>query len=77
MSEIPMYLGALLILLGHVLWFQSFRMLIYIAALATAFQLFVVFYEEPVLRRKFGASYEEYCRRVPRWIPRGRKSDEG
>jgi protein-S-isoprenylcysteine O-methyltransferase Ste14 len=73
----PMYLGALLILLGHVLWFQAFRMLIYIAALATAFQLFVVFYEEPVLRRKFGASYEEYCRRVPRWIPRGRKSDEG
>jgi protein-S-isoprenylcysteine O-methyltransferase Ste14 len=32
--------------------------------------LFVCFYEEPVLRRKFGADYEEYCRNVPRWWPR-------
>jgi len=66
----PMYLGALLILLGDVLWFQSLRLLIYAAALTAAFHLFVVFYEEPVLRRKFGSSYEDYCRRVPRWIPR-------
>jgi hypothetical protein len=32
--------------------------------------LFVVLYEEPTLRRKFAAEYEEYCRNVPRWIPR-------
>jgi protein-S-isoprenylcysteine O-methyltransferase Ste14 len=32
--------------------------------------LFVFFYEEPALRRKFGADYQEYCRRVPRWLPR-------
>ena len=32
--------------------------------------LFVRFYEEPTLREKFGAAYEEYCRNVPRWIPR-------
>jgi protein-S-isoprenylcysteine O-methyltransferase Ste14 len=32
--------------------------------------LFVVLYEEPTLRRKFGVEYEEYCRNVPRWIPR-------
>jgi len=65
----PMYLGVLLTLTGHVLWFQSLRLLIYIALLAVAFHLFVVFYEEPVLRRKFGDSYEDYCRRVSRWIP--------
>jgi protein-S-isoprenylcysteine O-methyltransferase Ste14 len=34
--------------------------------------LFVRFYEEPTLRRMFGADYEEYCRNVPRWIPRTR-----
>jgi protein-S-isoprenylcysteine O-methyltransferase Ste14 len=34
--------------------------------------LFVRFYEEPTLRAKFGADYEEYCRNVPRWIPRTR-----
>jgi len=34
------------------------------------FHLFVVFYEEPTLRRTFGAEYEAYCAEVPRWIPR-------
>jgi protein-S-isoprenylcysteine O-methyltransferase Ste14 len=42
--------------------------LVAIAAVA----LFVKFYEEPALRRMFGADYEEYCRNVPRWIPRTR-----
>ena len=32
--------------------------------------LFVMLYEQPTLRRKFGAHYEEYCRNVPPWIPR-------
>ncbi|WP_263367279.1 methyltransferase family protein [Edaphobacter bradus] len=32
--------------------------------------LFVMFYEEPHLRRVFGAEYEEYCRNVNRWAPR-------
>ncbi len=27
-------------------------------------------YEEPILRRRFGESYEEFCKRVPRWVPR-------
>ena len=38
------------------------------AILATA--LFVLLYEEPTLRRKFGADYEEYCMNVRRWWPR-------
>jgi protein-S-isoprenylcysteine O-methyltransferase Ste14 len=32
--------------------------------------LFVVLYEEPALRKRFGADYEEYCRHVRRWLPR-------
>jgi len=32
--------------------------------------LFVVFYEEPTLRGKFGKDYEKYCRNVRRWLPR-------
>jgi len=34
--------------------------------------LFVLLYEEPHLRKIFGAEYEEYCRNVRRWIPRMR-----
>jgi len=39
-------------------------------AVALGVHLFVVFYEEPTLRRKFGADYETYCGNVRRWWPR-------
>ena len=45
-------------------------MLFYAACVALVFHLFVLFYEEPHLRRRFGTEYEEYQRRVPRWLPR-------
>lgn len=32
--------------------------------------MFVALYEEPTLRNKFGAPYEEYCSNVDRWLPR-------
>ena len=32
--------------------------------------LFVYFYEEPILHKKFDVSYENYCRAVSRWLPR-------
>lgn len=66
----PMYVGIILILLGHFLWFQFIRLLIYAGIVFLAFHLFVTLYEEPTLKRKFGASYEEYLKRVPRWIPK-------
>jgi len=46
-----------------------------VAAAALAVHLFVLFYEEPTLRSKFGADYEEYCRNVRRWWPRPRRWD--
>ena len=41
-----------------------------VTAVALGIHLFVLFYEEPTLRGKFGADYEEYCRNVRRWCPR-------
>jgi len=41
-----------------------------VAAVALGVHLFVILYEEPTLRRKFGGVYEEYCRNVRRWWPR-------
>jgi protein-S-isoprenylcysteine O-methyltransferase Ste14 len=46
------------------------------AAVALGVHLFVVFYEEPTLRKKFGAEYDEYCRNVGRWWPRLRGWDQ-
>ena len=66
----PMYVGILLILMGHFLWFGYWSLLIYLLFVFVSVHLFVTLYEEPTLRRKFGASYEAYLKRVPRWIPR-------
>ena len=65
----PMYAGVLLVLLGEAALFRTAVLLIYCAALAAGFHLFVILYEEPHLARIFGQSYREYCTRVPRWLP--------
>jgi protein-S-isoprenylcysteine O-methyltransferase Ste14 len=44
-------------------------MLGYAVVLLLVFHLFVTLYEEPTLQAKFGATYEQYCQSVPRWIP--------
>ena len=66
----PMYLGVALVILGEAGLFRSLHLAEYAAAMLLIAHLFVVFYEEPTLRRQFGDTYEEYRRRVPRWIPR-------
>jgi len=66
----PMYVGVLLVIIGHFLWFGSWNLLIYALVVFIAFHSFVTFYEEPNLKQRFGAAYEDYLKRVPRWIPR-------
>lgn len=65
----PMYLAVLLVVLGEVIFFRQVALVLYFFFLASAFQLFVVLYEEPVLRRRFGAIYSDYCNAVNRWVP--------
>ncbi len=64
----PMYVGVLLVIVGHFLWFGFWNLLIYAVVIFLAFNTFVAYYEEPTLRKNFGAAYEDYCKRVPRWI---------
>jgi protein-S-isoprenylcysteine O-methyltransferase Ste14 len=66
----PMYIGVFGVILGEAARFRSLRLLAYAACFCVLVQLFVLFYEEPTLRRQFGESYEEYRRSVPRWIPK-------
>jgi len=67
-SRNPMYVSVLTVLLGECLLFWSRQLLEYAAIVAIGFHLFVLLYEEPALRAKMGAAYEEYCGRVPRWF---------
>src|SRR5713226_709709 len=66
----PMYVGITLILTGEALLFESAVLFLYAGFLFVCAHLFIVFYEEPTLRRLFGAPYESYGKSVPRWIPR-------
>ena len=68
----PIYVGVVCIFLGHFLWFGYWALLIYPALAFLGVHFFVVLYEEPTLKRRFGASYEEYFKSVPRWIPKFR-----
>jgi protein-S-isoprenylcysteine O-methyltransferase Ste14/8-oxo-dGTP pyrophosphatase MutT (NUDIX family) len=65
----PMYVAVLTILLGEAMFYGSVAVLLWAVVVATLFNFFVVFYEEPTLRRRFGPAYETYLEHVPRWIP--------
>lgn len=64
----PMYLGVILAAMGAFLIFRTWAMLFY-----TPSALSVILrarHEEKLLARQFGNSWEDYCRRVPAWMPR-------
>jgi protein-S-isoprenylcysteine O-methyltransferase Ste14 len=73
----PLYVGNLGIVLGlcaiaHHPW-------VYVATLGFFFgeYFFIIRAEEAFLRSKFGAAFDEFCRTVPRWIPRFSPAKEG
>ena len=66
----PMYLSVTVILLGEAMVIRSSTLVAYWAIWFFWVNVFVVGYEEPTLRRQFGASYDAYTRQVGRWIPK-------
>ena len=71
----PMYVGVTFVLLGEAQLFASSTLLVYALVVWLGFHLRVILYEEPVLRKQFSDSYLDYCREVPRWIPRWPQRD--
>ena len=65
----PMYIGAGLALASAALFYESLPLLGYTGLVFLVTHLFVVWYEEPTLRRTFGQEYEAYYRQVRRWWP--------
>ena len=58
---------------GFILWFGSALAIVYAFFFFLGFNFLILIIEEPILRNQFGAAYEEYCKRVPRWIPKLRR----
>lgn len=66
----PMYVGVLALIVGQTLLLGREVLFGWAVVAAVLFQLFVVFHEEPELRKRFGTEYEAYRQRVGRWLPR-------
>jgi len=65
----PIYIAALLVLLGEAWLFLSLPLVVYAVLAGIGCHVFVVLYEEPTLCKRFGAEYERYRGNVWRWIP--------
>jgi protein-S-isoprenylcysteine O-methyltransferase Ste14 len=66
----PMYVAVAATIVGEALVLGRPALLLYAAAFVAVTGAFARFYEEPALRRRFGAEYEAYRRAVPGWWPR-------
>lgn len=65
----PMYLIYLTIILGEALLFGSPWLLVYAGAFFALAHAYVVRWEEPKLRERFGAAWVDYEGSVSRWWP--------
>jgi protein-S-isoprenylcysteine O-methyltransferase Ste14 len=66
----PMITGVILILLGEVIAVRSRAIAQWALLFAAINATYIPLLEEPMLENRFGEDYREYCRHVPRWIPR-------
>jgi protein-S-isoprenylcysteine O-methyltransferase Ste14 len=55
---------------GVAFYVASLGVLLYAALTSVLAHLAVTRVEEPELRQRFGEAYADYCRRIPRWLPR-------
>jgi protein-S-isoprenylcysteine O-methyltransferase Ste14 len=67
-SRNPMYIGVTLMLIGDSIFFRSYVVGVYSLFVVIAFNIFILFFEEPRLQDEFGSEYEEYTKKVRRWF---------
>jgi protein-S-isoprenylcysteine O-methyltransferase Ste14 len=68
----PMISGVVLVLFGEALILLSPAHAAWAAAFLALNSVYIPLVEEPQLERRFGDAYRDYCRHVPRVIPRAR-----
>lgn len=66
----PMISGVVFILLGQTLILMSASHLIWAVIFIAMNLIYIPLFEEPQLQKRFDGEYVEYCRNVPRLLPR-------
>lgn len=66
----PMISGVVLLLVGEAMMLRSDAHAAWAVTFAAVNAVYLPLLEEPGLRRRFGAAYDEYASHVPRLIPR-------
>jgi protein-S-isoprenylcysteine O-methyltransferase Ste14 len=66
----PMISGVAAMLIGEATLLGSRLLAVWTVSFIAINHVYFLLSEEPGLRRRFGAEYEEYMRQIPRWIPR-------
>jgi protein-S-isoprenylcysteine O-methyltransferase Ste14 len=66
----PMISGVLLVLIGEALLLLSWPHATWALIFFVINAIYIPLLEEPLLAERFGESYREYCRHVPRLLPR-------
>ena len=64
----PMYICLMIDLFGYFLFFGYSTLIFYFLIIGFSFHLFVISYEEPILKKQFGKDYIDYCKKTPRWL---------
>jgi protein-S-isoprenylcysteine O-methyltransferase Ste14 len=72
----PIMAAELLVIWGEALYLASWGVVLYAVAISAAGHAMVLYVEEPELRKRFGETYDEYRRNVPRWLPGIRRRGE-
>jgi len=65
----PLYLGTFAMVLGVALFLKSVVFAVAVVFVWFLYAWFVVPAEERYMRGRFAGAYDDYCRRVPRWLP--------
>jgi protein-S-isoprenylcysteine O-methyltransferase Ste14 len=66
----PMISGVVFVLFGEAMLLLSRPHAVWAVTFLVINVIYIPLLEEPQLRQRFGASYDQYCRHVPRLIPR-------
>ncbi len=65
----PIMAAELSVIWAEALYLAGLGVTLYAIAMTVTAHWMVVHIEEPELRERFGQSYADYCRDVPRWLP--------